>query len=309
MRLENAINETKKTGNTKDILEILWVSLENNFEKKYYTEKIKNLPKWEYFISDLDWTFFRWTLQKEAVSLFIKFVTKKEYYDINPEDFYEFIKDLEFFNKLEKKAHNKEIPFFEYLNAWIFLLLKHKKLANWEKFLIFVKNNFDSKEKVKPFRFSMKKIKEVLENNWNFLFVSWAPDFIFEIYLELLKSYIWKNIWENYSKKVFWFWTNIEKNENFCCPLWWKENKKLFIDSLKEKWIITKTIWWMWDTWSDFWISECLDNWNDFFFMNPEKKVIEKFEDLKTENINYKFIFERKDFAFEMDRKNINFII
>ena len=99
MRLEDAINMTKQTWNTKDILEILWVCMVDDYWKDYYKKKIEMLPKSEYFISDLDWTFFRGTLQKEACSLFIKFVVSKRYYDINPEEYYEFLKDLEYFNK------------------------------------------------------------------------------------------------------------------------------------------------------------------------------------------------------------------
>ena len=189
MRLEDAIKSTKEAWNTKDILEFLWINMLDNYNKKYYSEKIEKLPKWEYFISDLDWTFFRWTLQKEAVSLFIKYVVSKELYNINTDNYYEFLKDLEYFNKLEKQAFNKEINFWEYLNAGIFLLLKHKDLVNWEDFLTFIKYHFSSKEKIKPFRFSMAKMKEVLDSGKIFLFISWAPDFIFDIYLEILNSF------------------------------------------------------------------------------------------------------------------------
>ena len=101
MRLADAIKSTKEAWNTKDILEFLWIDMLNDYNKKYYSEKIERLPKWEYFISDLDWTFFRWTLQKEAVSLFIKYVVSKELYNINTDNYYEFLKDLEYFNKLE----------------------------------------------------------------------------------------------------------------------------------------------------------------------------------------------------------------
>lgn len=308
MRLEKALNKTKENWNTKDILEILWMKMIENYDTEYYNEKISRLPKWEYFISDLDWTFFRWTLQKEAVSLFIKFVISKSYYNINPEKYFEFIKDLEFFNSLERKALNKEISFWEYLNSWIYFLLKHKNLIDWEDFLNFIKYSFKEKEKIKPFRFSMKKLKEVIDSGKIFLFVSWAPDFIFEIYIELLKNYIEKNIWKSASNNIYGFWTNIWKKAEYFIPLWWREHKKIFINILKEKQIITKTIWWMWDTWWDFGISDALDNWNDFFFINPERKVLEKFEELKTENIDFKMIIERKDFIWEIDRKSVIFM-
>ena len=268
MRLADAIKNTKEAWNTKDILEFLWIDMLNDYNKKYYSEKIERLPKWEYFISDLDWTFFRWTLQKEAVSLFIKYVVSKELYNINTDNYYEFLKDLEYFNKLEKQAFNKEINFWEYLNAGIFLLLKQI-----------------------------------------FLFISWAPDFIFDIYLELLKDYIVKNIWKSESNNVYWFWTNIWWTCNYFCPMWWSQNKTDFINILKNKKIITKTIWGMWDTSWDFGISASLDKWNDFFFVNPEKKVLERFEELKTDWINYKMIIERKDLICEINKENIKFLM
>ena len=309
MRLEDAIKSTKEAWNTKDILEFLWINMLDNYNKKYYSEKIERLPNWEYFISDLDWTFFRWTLQKEAVSLFIKYVVSKELYNINTDNYYEFLKDLEYFNKLEKQAFNKEINFWEYLNAGIFLLLKHKDLVNWEDFLTFIKYHFSSKEKIKPFRFSMKKMKEVLDSGKIFLFISWAPDFIFDIYLELLKDYIVKNIWKSESNNVYWFWTNIWWTCNYFCPMWWSQNKTDFINILKNKKIITKTIWGMWDTSWDFGISASLDKWNDFFFVNPEKKVLERFDELKTDWINYKMIIERKDLICEINKENIKFLM
>lgn len=308
MKLENAVLQTKKEGNTKDILEILGIEMIENYDTDYYNERIEKLPKWEYFISDLDWTFFRWSLQKEAVSLFIKFVVSKSYYNINPEKFFEFIKDLEYFNFLEKQAQNKEINFSDYLNAGIFLLLKHKSLIEWNDFLNFIKSSFSEKEKVKPFRFSMWKLKEVLDSGKNFLFVSGAPDFIFEIYMELLKNYIVKNVWISASNNIFWISSNFDKNMKFFTPLWWRKHKETFINILREKNIITKTIWWMWDTWWDFGISDALDKQNEFFFVNPERKVLERFEELKTENIDFKMIIERKDFIWEIDRKSVKFL-
>lgn len=308
MKLENAVLQTKKEWNTKDILEILGIEMIENYDTDYYNERIEKLPKWEYFISDLDWTFFRWSLQKEAVSLFIKFVVSKSYYNINPEKFFEFIKDLEYFNFLEKQAQNKEINFSDYLNAGIFLLLKHKSLIEWNDFLNFIKSSFSEKEKVKPFRFSMWKLKEVLDSGKNFLFVSGAPDFIFEIYMELLKNYIVKNVWISASNNIFWISSNFDKNMKFFTPLWWRKHKETFINILREKNIITKTIWWMWDTWWDFGISDALDKQNEFFFVNPERKVLERFEELKTENIDFKMIIERKDFIWEIDRKSVKFL-
>lgn len=309
MRLELVLEELKKESCDKDILEHLWINFREDYlNQDYYNEKIAQMHRWDYFISDLDGTFFRGVLQKEAFSIFVKFVKKQNYLDLDLELYYEFLKDVEFFNNLEKKAYNKEIEFFEYLNAWIYLLLKHKKLVNWEQYLTFMKYSFKTKEKITPYRFSFSKIKEVLLSWWNFLFVSWAPSFVFDIYLDLLKDYISKNIWKSYSNNIYGFASNVFLNSNDYTPLWWREHKKNFINILFEKWIIDKTLWWMGDTSSDFWISYCLDKTNNFYFVNPEKKVIDNLEKLKSANINYSLIIERKDLIFEINKKDIKFI-
>ena len=143
MILEKALIELKNKWNTKDILEILWIKFNYNyFNHNYYYNKLDLLPKWDYFISDLDGTFFRWTLQKEAVTLFIKFVRKQDYLDLDFDKYQCFLKDVKFFNDLEKQAFNKEIEYFEYLNAGIYLLLRHRELIDWDDYLIFIKNSF-----------------------------------------------------------------------------------------------------------------------------------------------------------------------
>ena len=309
MNLENALNKLNDKNNDKDILELLGIVFLNNYsEEKYYSERIKKMHIWDYFISDLDGTFFRWVLQKEAFSLFVKFVKKQKLLDLDLDKYYEFLTDLKFFDALEKKAYNKEIEYFEYLNAWIYLMIKHKNLVSWDDYIIFVKNNFKYKEKITPFRFSFQKMQEILMWWWNFVFVSWAPNFIFDIYLELLKEYVWKNIGFSYANNVFWFWSYVDFDKYTFTPLWWREHKKSFINNLIDLKIINKTLWWMWDTSSDFWISYSLDKWNDFYFVNPEKKVIINYEEFKIEWINYHNIIERKDLIFEINKKDINII-
>jgi hypothetical protein len=49
--------------------------------------------------------------------LFVKFVKKQNYLNLNLENYYCFLQDVKYFSELEKKAYNKEIEFFEYLNA------------------------------------------------------------------------------------------------------------------------------------------------------------------------------------------------
>lgn len=309
MNLEEVLEILKQKSNDKDILEHLWIKFRTDYENQdYYLNRISLMHSWDYFISDLDGTFFRWVLQKEAFTIFVKYVKKHNYLDLNIEDYYLFLKDLKFFNTLEKKAYNKEIEYFEYLNAWIYLLLKHKNLVDWDWYLNFMKSSFKIKEKINPFRFSFSKITEVLLSWKNFLFVSWAPNFVFDIYLDLLKDYISKNIWKSYANNIYWFWSNVFLNEKSYTPLWWRDHKKWFINLLRDRKIINKTIWWMGDTNSDFWISYALDKWNNFYFVNPEKKVIDNYDNFKIEGINYSLIIERKDLIFEINKKDIKFI-
>jgi hypothetical protein len=309
MKLESAIELLNNKNNKLDILEILWIDFSSDFlNEEYYNKKIKDLPKWDYFFSDLDGTFFRWVLQKEAFTLFVKFVKKQDILKLDPNEYSEFISDLKFFDKLEKQAYNKEIPYFVYLHAWIYLLIKHSKLVEWNNYLQYLHNNFSNKEKITPYRFSYQKLSEILLSWKKFLFISWAPNFIFDIYLDLLKIYVEKNIWKEAAKNIYWFWTNINIKESNLNPLWWLTHKSNFIKLLKEKNIINSTIWWMWDTSSDFWISYEIDKDSDFYFVNPDRKVIENFEELKVDDINFHLIFERKDLIYEMKKEDITLL-
>ena len=64
----------------------------------------------------------------------------------------------------------------------------------------------------------------------------------------------------------------------------------------------------MWDTASDFGISYALDLWNKFYFVNPEKKVVDNIEKFKIENIDYELIIERKDLIFKIKKEDINLV-
>ncbi|MDD3144534.1 MAG: hypothetical protein PHV23_00320 [Candidatus Gracilibacteria bacterium] len=309
MRLEKVLDLLKQKDNKKDILEHLGIKFRTDYDNQdYYKNKMHSMHIGNYFISDLDGTFFRGVLQKEAFTVFVKFVKKHNYLDLNIDDYYSFLKDLEFFNKLEKKAYNKEIEFFEYLNAGIYLLLKHKNLVDWNGYLNFMRYSFKVKEKINPFRFSFSKMKEVLLSGGNFLFVSGAPNFIFDIYLDLLKEYVSKNIGDSYANNVFGFGSNVFMDCNDYTPLWGRDHKKTFINILREKKIINQTIGGMGDTSSDFGISYALDNGNKFYFVNPEKKVVDNFENFKIDSIDYMLLIERKDLIFSIKKEDINFI-
>ncbi|MDD2907205.1 MAG: hypothetical protein PHH98_01055 [Candidatus Gracilibacteria bacterium] len=309
MELEKVLDLIKQKSNDKDILEHLGIRFRIDYENQdYYNDKMHLMHRGDYFISDLDGTFFRGVLQKEAFTIFVKFVKKHNYLDLNIDDYYLFLKDLEFFNKLEKKAYNKEIEFFEYLNAGIYLLLKHKDLVDWNGYLSFMKYSFKTKEKINPFRFSFSKMKEVLLSGGNFVFVSGSPNFVFDIYLELLKEYVAKNIGDSYSNNIFGFGSNVFMDCSDYTPLWGRDHKKQFINLLRDKRIINKTIGGMGDTSSDFGISYALDPDNEFYFVNPEKKVVDNFEKSIIETIDYKLIIERKDLIFNIKKEDINFI-
>jgi len=267
--------------------------------------QIDNLPKWNYFISDLDWTFFRWMLIKEAFSLFIKYIQNQKIQNLKINLYKNFLDDYIKFKQLENDAYNKKINYWEYLNGWLFIIYKYHNLIDWNNFLIFLRDNFYMKEKVNPYRFSFNKIKEILLNWDNFLFVSWTSSFIFHIYLDLLKEYIWKNIWEKYTKQIYWFssYDNLEKR--YIYNLWNAEAKYNFIQILKNSWKINKILWWMWDTTSDFWIANHLEKWKDFYFINPANWVIKNFDKFKKEWVKYHLIIERKDLIFEFDKNDI----
>jgi hypothetical protein len=51
-----------------------------------------------------------------------------------------------------------------------------------------------------------------------------------------------------------------------------------------------------------------LDNDSDFYFVNPEKKVIDKFDEFKKDSINYHLIIERKDLIVEIKKDDIKHI-
>lgn len=305
MLLKDLLNRSKD----KDILEYSWINISDSFlDENYYIDWINNLKNNSYFISDLDGTFFRWMLSKETFSHFIKYIRKQNILSLNKDLFKDFLDDIFVFNELEVKAYNKEMKYSEYIDAWTFLMFKYKTLIDFDKFLIYLENSFINKEKVRPYRFSFKKMKEVLLAwNW-FLFVSWAPHFALEIYIKLLKNYISKTIWEEYSNNIYWFWSYINIYSNNAVLLFWKDHKNSLICDIKKSWKIDKVIWWMWDSPRDFWISYNLEDYSEFYFVNPEERVITNFSALAKKEIKYTLIFERKDLIFEIKPENINII-
>jgi hypothetical protein len=101
-------------------------------------------------------------VSQETFSLFSKYIKKQDLLSYELDELTDFLEDNKYFDKLEKQAYNKEIDFKLYINAGTFLLFKHKHLIDWKKFLIYLENCFIKKEKVNPYRFSLKKMKEVL---------------------------------------------------------------------------------------------------------------------------------------------------
>lgn len=309
MLLKEALDIHKKSKWKIDILETLWIEVKNNYcNINFYKNKIKDLPKWKYFISDLDWTFFRWTLIKEAFTLFAKYLRDQNIDKINLERYKEFLDDYKLFKQIEKEAYNKKIKYNDYLNSGLFIINKYHDEVDWWEFLIYLKEYFYRLDKVTPFRFSIKKMKEILKT-WNqFLFVSWASSFVFEIYLELLKIYIWKNIWEKYINQIHWISSFVDFEHKQIHNMWNMEWKYEFISELIRKNFIEEIIWWMWDTSSDYWISNHLSKWKDFYFINPAYNTITEFDKLAKKDVNYHFITERKDTIFEYNIKNIKLL-
>jgi hypothetical protein len=86
--------------------------------------------------------------------------------------------------------------------------------------------------------------------------------------------------------------------------LWSYEQKRNFIKELKQIKNI-KVIWWMGDTVADFGIADNIEEWWEFWFVNPDYKVFQTFKEYKKFNIKYHFINERKGFWFEYPIESI----
>jgi len=307
MLLREAIKIHKNSLNKIDILETLWIEIKNNYlEEDYYKKKIKNIPKWDYFISDLDGTFFRGMLLKEAFTIFIKYVKNYDIRQMDKNKFKEFLDDYLEFVEIERDACNKKIAYYDYIDAWLFIIYKYNDLIKFDNFIEHLKISFHRKDKINPFRFSIKILKETILSWNNFLFISWASNFVFNIYLDLLKKDISEELWEEYSNKIYWISTFADFKNKKVYDCWSANWKNKLINDLKEKWIIDKINWWMWDTTSDFWISNNLEKDSDFFFINPAKSVITDFDKYNTNNVNYHFITEKKDLIFEFEKSKIN---
>ncbi|MCH2188917.1 hypothetical protein MK079_03750 [Candidatus Gracilibacteria bacterium] len=309
MKLSEAITlHTQQAGKT-DILELVPIEIRQDFlSEQYYSEIIDTLPKGDYFLSDLDGTFFRGMLSQETFSLFSKYIKKRNLLSYDLHELNRFLEDNKYFDILEKQAYNKEIDFKLYINAGTFLLFKHKNLINWKKFLIYLENNFEKKEKINPYRFSFQKMKDVLLAGHNFLFISGAPSFALEIYLEGVKRYVSREIGSQYAEKIFAVGSLVDTRKDYSIPLFGPQHKKSFIDLLREKNIIINTVGGMGDTASDYGLSQGLDNGNDFYFMNPEEGVFKKYDSLYNPSINYHFLIERKDLILELDREKIGIV-
>jgi len=308
MKLEEAI-KIVKLNPWMDILTTLGIKVYDDYDiEKVYWDKINKLPEWEYFISDLDWTFFRGVLLQEAFTLFSKYVRNLDIRNLDIERYKDFLDDYKYFLSLENATYNKQISYTDYLLAGMFLIYKYHDFVSWDDFLSYLKENFYLKQKVNPFKFSFGKMAKVLLEGKYFLFVSWASSFVFDIYLQLLKDFIWNHLGEEYIKNIYGFssYVNFEKKEVY--NLWQNHNKFEFIKYIKLVWKVKKLIWWMWDTIADFGIAEHVENWKDFYFINPEYSVIEKINQMEEMSVKIHFINERKNLIFEYDPKKIKIL-
>ena len=309
MLLEDAIKIHKESGNKIDMLETLWIEIKNNhLEEEYYKKKIEKMPKWDYFISDLDGTFYRGMLLKEAFTLFIKYVKDYDIRKMDMDLYKEFLDDYINFVEIERDACNKKVDYYDYTDAGLFMIYKYQKLIDFDNFLEVLKASFHRKDKVNPFRFSMKILKETILKWNNFLFISWASNFVFLIYLDLLKKDITEELWEKYAEKIYGISTYADFEDQNVFDSWSAFWKNKLINDLKDTWVIKKVIWWMWDTTSDFWISDNLEKCSDFYFINPAKSVVTKFDELKKPWVNFHFITEKKDLIFEFEIEKIKLV-
>jgi len=301
MNVKKAIKIHKKSGNI-DILELLWIKIKYNYSEEIYYKKIINqLPKWNYFISDLDGTFFRWMLIQEAIEVFTKFIKNIDIEILNKG----FFSDYHYFKELEKDAYNKQIHYLEYINAGLYLIFKYCNLINWEQYINELGKHFKKHQKVNPYRFALKILRETVEK-WNyFLFISGTSSYIFDIYLNLLKEFVGKHMDKKYIGQIYWVASYVNMYEKYVYNVWSEKGKEGLLKYLKNSWKINKIIWGMWDTNSDFAIYKSIDKWK-FFFVNPDRNVILNLKN-KTYN-NIETIYERKDVIFKCNPKNIELI-
>ncbi|MDD3646775.1 MAG: hypothetical protein PHH06_05225 [Candidatus Gracilibacteria bacterium] len=309
MLLKEAIELHKKHNGKTDILELLGIELRDNYlEEEYYKNKLNTLEPGDYFISDLDGTFFRGMLSQETFSLFFKYIKRQNLLNYDAGEFKEFLEDNKFFDKLERDSYNKKIKYGEYINAGTFLLFKYKRLIKWDSFINYLKESFVRKEKVNPFRFSIRKIKDVLNAGNKFVFVSGAPHFVLEIYVQLLKEHLKEDINQKYLNNIEGFGSYMKVNNSHALGLFGKDQKDNFIKLLKKTGKVKKIIGGMGDTKSDYGISYNLEEGETFYFVNPEQSVIENYDKLKTDSVKYRFIIERKNLIFEINPKDVNIL-
>ena len=300
MLLKDALEVSIQTQWKTDILETVWIEVKKDYlNEKYYLDRANNLPKWRYFLSDLDWTFYRWFLIKDTFTLFVKYFKELDIDKINLSVYKEFIEDYQLFRKMEKQAFNKQIEYLKYIYAWLFILFKYASYANWDIFLFYLKEHFYKHEKVRWFRFSLNKLKEILENDINFMFVSWSSNFIFDIYLWLLRDYITNALWVKAADKIYGFSSYVNFNQRYVYNLNTEDQKFNFILKLKELSIFKEIIWGMWDTESDYGIANSLNKWKKFYFVNPTCWVIKNHNLKWKEDVDFIFIYESKDLIFQ----------
>lgn len=306
MKLQEAI-QIVKLNPWMDILTTLWIKVYDDYDiEKVYWKDIEKLPEWEYFISDLDGTFFRWVLLQEAFTQFSKYVRNLDIRNIDIERYKDFLDDYKYFLELENATYNKQISYTDYLLAWMFLIYKYHDFVVWKDFLAYLRESFYLKQKVNPFKFSFWKMAKILVEWKKFMFVSWASSFVFNIYLDLLKEFVSNHLGKEYVKNIYGFCSYVNLWQREVYNLWQNHNKYEFIKFVKSKWKITKLIWWMWDTTADFWIALHVDEGYDFYFINPEHSVIDEFLSNKDKYKNIHFINERKNLIFEYNPENIN---
>ena len=308
MKLQEAM-QIVKLNPWMDILTTLWIKVYDDYDiELVYGKNIEKLPKWEYFISDLDGTFFGWVLLQEAFTQFSKYVRNLDIRNIDIEKYKDFLDDYKYFLELENATYNKQISYTDYLLAWMFLIYKYYDFVSWKDFLAYLKESFYLKQKVNPFKFSFWQMAKVLIEWKKFMFVSWASSFVFEIYLDLLKQFVGQHLWKEYVKNIYWFssYVNLEKKEVY--NLWQNHNKYEFIKYAKTVWKIEKVIWWMWDTIADFWIADHVEKGYDFYFINPEQSVLDEFTKRENNLSNIHFINERKNLIFEYNPETIKIL-
>jgi hypothetical protein len=182
----------------------------------------------------LDGTFYRGFTIELTIDYFAKYVESLPISQVDIETYKQFVEDYHYFSKIKQKAYNREIDFILYLDVGIYFLYKYIDKFDYNKFLQYFQNILNIKWIVNPYRFSIAKLIEVIQQGYKFLFVSGSSHFVFDLYLKLLKNYISAIYGQDIANSIYGFGSYSDFDSKRIYNLWSYEQKRNFIKELKQ---------------------------------------------------------------------------